>query len=159
MKIKFLTVLSLAAVLFLGACKGASDTDLGKAAGDALKGDTTTSGVTVTVKDGVATITGEVADAAAKTKAAELAKAKGITSVVDNVTVKPKPVAKTDDGLKDKIEKALKDKGFGQLTIDTSTTPATLKGTYPKGKLAEAMQTAQVANGGKPVKNSAIEAK
>ena len=52
MKIKFLTVVSLAVVLFLGACGGKSDAELLTAADKALKDDTTTSGVTVEVKDG-----------------------------------------------------------------------------------------------------------
>ena len=73
----------------------------------------------------------------------------------------PTPVAKTnesaatDPNLKSKIEGALKAKGYSDLTIDTSTTPATLRGTYPKDKLADVMATATEANGGKPVKNEA----
>ena len=63
--------------------------------------------------------------------------------------------AKTDPNLKSKIESALKAKGFTEVTIDTSTTPATLRGTYPKDKLADVMATAMEANGGKPVKNEA----
>ncbi len=63
--------------------------------------------------------------------------------------------AATDPNLKPKIEAALKAKGFTDVTVDTSTTPATLRGTYPKDKIAEVMATAQEANGGKPVKNEA----
>ena len=159
MKIKFLTVVSLMVVLFLGACGGKSDADLQTASDKAIKGDNTTSSVTVAVKDGVATITGEVKDAAAKAKAESLAKVEGVKSVKNDLTVTPPPTAKTDPALKAKIEEALKKKGFDKLEIDTSTTPATMRGTYPKGKLAEAMQTAMVANGGKPVKNEATEAK
>ena len=61
--------------------------------------------------------------------------------------------AKTDANLKSKIEAALKAKGYNDVTIDTSTTPATLRGTYPKDKLAEVMMIATEANGGKPIKN------
>ena len=73
----------------------------------------------------------------------------------------PTPVAKTtesaatDPAAKSKIEAALKAKGFNDVTVDTSTTPATLRGSYPKDKLAEVMQTAMEANGGKPVQNQA----
>jgi hypothetical protein len=73
----------------------------------------------------------------------------------------PTPVTKTnesaatDPNLKTKIENALKAKGYNDLTIDTSTTPATLRGTYPKDKLADVMATATEANGGKPIKNEA----
>lgn len=63
--------------------------------------------------------------------------------------------AKTDTVLQKSIEDALKAKGYNKVTVDTSTTPATLRGTYPKDKLADVMQTAQTANGGKPVQNQA----
>lgn len=65
--------------------------------------------------------------------------------------------AATDPNLKSNIEKALKAKGFNDVTVDTTTTPATLRGTVAKGKLAEVMQTAQAATGGKPVKNEVTE--
>lgn len=76
----------------------------------------------------------------------------------------PTPVVKTsetaavDTVLKTKIEDALKKKGFTTVTVDISTTPATLGGTYPKGKLDEVIATAQEA-AGKPVKNGMTEAK
>ncbi len=75
----------------------------------------------------------------------------------------PSPVMKTgetaatDPNLKSKIEAALKAKGFGDVTVDTTTTPATLRGSYAKGKLDQVIATAQEANGGKPVKNEATE--
>ena len=69
------------------------------------------------------------------------------------------PTAATNPALKSTIETALKGKGFNDITVDTSTTPATLRGSYPKGKVAEVIQTAQVANGGKPVQNQAVEGK
>lgn len=72
-----------------------------------------------------------------------------------NAIVKPTESAKTDPMMDNKIQDALKAKGFTDVTVDTSTTPATLRGTYPKDKLAEVMQVAMEANGGKPVKNEA----
>lgn len=75
----------------------------------------------------------------------------------------PSPVMKTgetaatDPNLKSKIEAALKAKGFGDVTVDTTTTPATLRGSVAKGKLGEMVQVAQEANGGKPVKNDVAE--
>ena len=73
--------------------------------------------------------------------------------------VKTNETAGTDPALKKTIEDALKTKGFTNVTVDVSTTPATLRGTHPKGKLAEVLQTAQVANGGKPVQNGLAEEK
>jgi hypothetical protein len=54
--------------------------------------------------------------------------------------------------LAENIKYALQTKGFADVSVDVSTTPATLRGTVPKGKLAEAILAAQSANGGKPVK-------
>jgi hyperosmotically inducible periplasmic protein len=154
---KFLLVLSIAATLAFSACKGTSDADLQKLAAEKTKD---VAGVTVAVKDGVATLTGEVADAAAKAKAEAAAKVEGVKSVDSKLTVKPTPapiVAATDPNLKGNIEKALQAKGFKDVTVDVTTTPATIRGTAPKGKLAEVMQAAQGANGGKPVKNEVTE--
>ena len=81
------------------------------------------------------------------------------TTATATPVVKTSETAATDSGLKTGIETALKNKGFSGVTVDTSTTPATLRGTYPKGKLDEVIQTAQAANGGKPVKNEMTEAK
>lgn len=75
----------------------------------------------------------------------------------------PTPVTKTteaastDPNLKSKIESALKAKGFSDVTVDVTTTPATLRGSVPKGKMAEAVQVAQEANGAKPVKSELTE--
>lgn len=57
----------------------------------------------------------------------------------------------------EKIRVALLQKGFADVTVDGSTTPVTLRGTVPKGKLAEAIQTAQEAGGGKPIRNEITE--
>lgn len=76
---------------------------------------------------------------------------------------KPTPVpatneaAKTDPNLKPKIEEALKAKGFKEVTVDTSGAKVAIRGTVPKGKLAEVVQVAQEANGGKPVDNQVTE--
>jgi osmotically-inducible protein OsmY len=161
MKIKFLTVLSLAVVLLLGACGGKSDADLKTASETALKGEATTSGVTVDVKDGVATISGEVADEAAKTKAAELAKVDGVKSVTNNVTVKvapPPPAASAEDGpLKTKVEEALKKKkGCETASVEVKDGVATLRGEV--AKMAECVMAANEAKP-KKVENQLTEKK
>ena len=71
--------------------------------------------------------------------------------------IKTNETAATDPAMKSKIEDALKKKGFTDVTVDTATTPMTLRGTVPKGKLAEAMAAAMEANGGKPVSNQLSE--
>lgn len=152
---KILTIVCLAAALTLSACWGKSDADLQKAATDAVKNPA----VTVTVKDGVATLTGQVADEAAKKAAEAAAKVDGIKSVVvTGLTVKPTPPPPTaDNSDKTKIEDALKKAGFTTVTVDVSGTQATIKGTVAKGKLQEAVKVATEANGGKPVKNEVTE--
>ncbi len=110
---KILTILSLAAVLFLGACKGGSNTN------------------------------------------ANMMNKMNVNMSTPTPVMNTNESAATDPNLKSKVEAAMKAKGFSDITVDTSTTPATLRGTYPKDKLAEVMQTAMEANGGKPVKNEA----
>lgn len=58
--------------------------------------------------------------------------------------------------IKRKIETALLKKGLTGMFVDVSTTPMTLRGTYPKDKLAEIMQIAMEENGGLPIKNEMI---
>ena len=78
-----------------------------------------------------------------------------MTMATPTPVMKTTEPAMTDSNMKGKIEAALKAKGFGDVTVDTATTPATIRGSYPKGKLDEVVATAQEANGGKPVKNEA----
>ena len=74
MKIRSIGLLALALVLAVaaGAC-GKNDADIQKAVQDKLTADGVT-GVTASVKDGVATLTGEVADVTVKSKAENSAK-------------------------------------------------------------------------------------
>lgn len=75
-----------------------------------------------------------------------------------NAMTKPTEAAKTDPMMQNKIQDALKAKGFDKVMVDTSTTPATLRGTVAKGKMAEAVQAAQEA-AGKPLTNQITEDK
>ena len=74
----------------------------------------------------------------------------------------PTPVAKTSEtaapSMADvsKIEEALKKAGFADIKVDGTTTPVTLRGTFPKGKKDDVVKVAQEA-AGKPVKNEATE--
>jgi hypothetical protein len=57
---------------------------------------------------------------------------------------------------KTKIEEALKKAGFNDVTVDTSTTPVTIRGSVPKGKLQDVTKAAMEATG-KTVKNEVTE--
>lgn len=143
MRIKFLTVLSIAIALFIGACGGKSDADLAKAVNDKFAADKIT-GVTVAVKDGVATLTGEVADAAAKSKAETAAKGvEGIKSVTNSLTTKPLPVATpaaADPALTGKITEDLKKAGCTGANVSVASGKVTVTGEVGAAKYAECVQ-------------------
>jgi len=149
MKIKFLTVFALAAALMLAAC-GKSDADLQKAATDKLTADSIT-GVTVAVKDGTATLTGEVKDITAKTKAETDVKGiEGIKTVNNQLTLKPLAPAPTpmgpDQMMKGTIEENLKKANVTGVTVEVTNGEVTLTGEIPKADLAKAMQAASSTN-------------
>jgi osmotically-inducible protein OsmY len=127
-------VLSLAFV----AC-GPKDADIKASVDTAIAG---VQGVTVTVAEGVATISGQFADEAAKTSTEALVKGvKGVKSVVDNATVTPPPapvVISPDEMLKNNVTAALKD--FSTLTADVKDGVVTLTGEVKKTDLPKVMQ-------------------
>ncbi|MEO6655182.1 MAG: BON domain-containing protein [Pyrinomonadaceae bacterium] len=155
MKVKVFTVLMLAVALFMSAC-GKSDADLTKAATDKLAADKVT-GVTVAVKDGVATLTGEAADITVKSKAETSVKAvEGIKSVTNNCTVKPPPpppVVSPDAMNEGIINEGLKKKGITGVTVKVANGEVTLSGTVDKAKVVEVMQIASEAKVGKVINN------
>jgi len=152
MKVKLLTILTLAVALFMIGC-GKSDADLTKAVNDKLTGEKIT-GVTVTVKDGVATLTGEVADITVKNKAEAAAKSvEGIKSV-DGAGLKTKPLPTPEPPSPDKmlegtINENLKKKNISGVTVSVKDGEVTLSGTVDKAKVAEVIM---VANEAKPKK-------
>jgi hyperosmotically inducible protein len=159
MKVKFFTILTLAAALFLAACGGKSDADLQKAATDKLAGDKIP-GVNVSVKDGVATLSGEVADITVKNKAnTDVKSVEGIKSVTDNTTLKPLPPPpapvsqangaepeQSDAMMKGIIEQSLKKMAISGVSVSVKDGEATLTGTVPKDRVAEAMKAAMEAD-------------
>jgi hypothetical protein len=84
------------------------------------------------------------------------------TNVNANKVATPTPVVKTSETAAantaeiSKIEEALKKAGFTDVKVDTTTTPATLRGTVAKGKMQDMVKVAQEA-AGKPVKNEVVE--
>lgn len=156
MRVKVFTILALACALFMMAC-GKSDADLQKAATDKLAADKVT-GVTVAVKDGVATLTGEVADVTVKTKASTSVKAvEGIKSVADSTTTKPlpppAPVTSPDKMLEGTIGEAIKKKGIDGVTVSVANGEVTLTGKVDKAKVPEVMMAANEAKPSKVINN------
>jgi hyperosmotically inducible periplasmic protein len=145
MRAKFLTVLMLAIAVMAVAC-GKSDADITKAVTDKLKADGV-AGVTATVKDGVVTLTGEVADVTVKSKAEASAKAvEGVKSVTNSVTTKPLPTATpaaADPALTGKITEDLKKAGCTGATVTVVNGKVTVTGEVPSAKYATCIQTIQ----------------
>jgi hyperosmotically inducible protein len=149
MKIKLISVVALVGVLLLAAC-GKSDSDLQKAASDKLTSDNI-SGVTVAVKDGTATLTGEVKDVTVKTKAeADVKGIDGIKTVNNTLTLIPLAPAPTPNGsdqmMKGTIDENLKKANVTGVTVAVSSGEVTLTGEVAKADLAKAMQAASAVN-------------
>lgn len=145
MKVKLFIVLMLAIAMMASAC-GKSDADLTTAVNDKLKADGVT-GVSATVKDGIATLTGEVADVTVKTKAETSAKAvEGVKSVTNSVTTKPLPTATpaaADPALTGKITEDLKKAGCTGANVTVVSGKVTVTGEVPGAKYATCIQTIQ----------------
>jgi|GEM_PF-5218924 len=145
MKIKFLSVLTLGSLFALASC-ASSDTDLQKAASDKLSADSI-SGVAVAVKDGTATLTGEVRDVATRTKAeADVKNIEGIKTVNNHLSIMPIVAAPTpsdnDKRMEDAITENLKKASISGVTVSVNHGEATLSGQIPKADLAKAMAAA-----------------
>ncbi len=163
MNVKFFTILMLAIALFMSAC-GKSDADLTKAATDKLAADKIT-GITVVVKDGVATLGGEIGDIAIKTKAETSVKTvDGIKSVVSTgVTVKTAatpPPPSPDKMIEGTVNEALKKAGVVGVTATVANGEINLSGEVAtKADLAKAMQAASEAKGNAKKVNNNVTVK
>lgn len=124
--------------LAVAAC-GPKDADIKADAEKAIAG---MQGLSVDVTNGVATISGQAADDAAKASAETAVKGvKGVKSVVDNATVAPPPapvVISADDSLKTNVAAALKD--YPTLTANVKDGVVTLTGEVQKAALPKVMQ-------------------
>ena len=145
MKTKLLTTLFLTAAMLAAAC-GKSDADLTKAATDKLTADKI-SGVSVTVSNGEATLSGEVADITVKNKAEAAVKSvEGIKTIKNNITLKPLPTATpsaNDAALQGKIEENLKKAGCTGASVTVDNGAVTVDGTVPAAKYVECVQVIQ----------------
>jgi len=130
-------VASLISLCIAIAACGPSDADIKADAEKAIAG---VQGATVDVASGVATISGQVANEAAKTTAETAVKGvKGVKSVIDNATVTPPPVViSADDSLKTNVAAALK--AYPTLTADVKDGVVTLTGDVKQTDLPKVMQ-------------------
>lgn len=138
---KIFAILLLLSVVMVS-CKP-KDADIKTAVEKAVAALPDASGVTIEVKDGVATITGQFKDEAAKAAAEAAAKAvKGVKSVVNNGTVTPPPAPVTisaDDALTKGVTDAVKD--FTTVKADVKDGVITLTGEIKKPELPKLMQS------------------
>ncbi len=148
-----LACLAMMMGVLLYACKP-SDAKLQKEVNDKLA--TAAPGVIAEVKGGVATLSGEVMDEAAKTTAEDAAKGvKGIKSVTNNVMVTPPApppppvVINPDDLVRSSVDSSLQAAGITGVTATVANGEVTLTGTIKKADLKKVMQA---ANESKPKK-------
>jgi len=73
-----------------------------------------------------------------------------------NVAMATPAAPAMDSATKTVVEEAMKKKNFNDVTVEATTANITLRGSVPKGKIAEAVQAAQEA-GKKPVVNQLTE--
>ena len=140
--LKFLPALLLLGVL--GSCKP-KDADVKTAIEEKIKSLPNVSGISVDVKDGVATLNGSSADDATKTQIENAIKdIKGVQSVADNITVTPPVVVPTstntpavsisaDDVLTKGVADAVKD--FPGVTAAVKDGVVSLTGSIKKTSL------------------------
>lgn len=133
--VKLLSIFVLAAGLIFTGCKP-KDADVKASVEKALASNPAASGVMVMVTDGVATLSGEVADAAAQASVEATAKGvKGVKSVTNNTTIAaapaPAPVTITpDDPLMGAVRDAVKD--HPTVTATVADGVITVTGTITK---------------------------
>jgi osmotically-inducible protein OsmY len=126
---------------------GVKDADVKTAVETALKANPDLQGIAVSVKDGIATLTGEVKNDAAKAAAeAALKEIKGLKSVTNSLTITPPPPAPVveqptiaaDDPLAKSVVDAIKDNAG--VKADVKDGVITLTGEIKKTDLPKLMQ-------------------
>jgi len=131
--------------LTISSC-GVKDADVKTSVETALKANPDLQGVTVSVTDGIATLTGEVKDEAAKSAAdVALKEIKGLKSVNNSLTVAPppaplveQPAITPDDPLAKSVVDAIKDNAG--VKADVKDGVITLTGEIKKTDLPKLMQ-------------------
>ncbi len=118
------------------------------------------SGVTVHVKDGVASLSGEVANEATRDAAEQAAKIKGIDTVINNITIKPIPsqiIINPDDVLKSAIENDLLKAGYKGINVSASHGEAILTGKVKKADIKDILKVAHQAKPKKLINNLTVK--
>ncbi len=157
---KLLPALILGATLTITGC-GPKDAEVQQKSETSLNTNPETSGVTVTVDKGVATLSGEVANESARSAAEGLVKdVKGVKSVVNNVTVAAPVVTapvevSTDDALTAAVRDATKDHPGVTATVSMGT--VTLTGTVTKDENRTLMMKLNALKPGKIENNLTIK--
>jgi hyperosmotically inducible protein len=133
------TLSAVALALSLAAC-GPKDADVQTAANTAVS---SMPGISVSVVNGVATMTGQFAnDAARSTAEASVKAVNGVKSLVDSGTIAPPPpppvVISPDDSIKMAVASAIKD--YPTVTVDVKDGVVTLNGEVKKADLPKLMQ-------------------
>ena len=147
--VKTAFVVAMALSLSLTSCKP-KDADVKAKIETAMKANPDASGVTVTVADGVATLTGEVKDEATKAALEAAAKTVGAKTVVNSTTVMAPmqmPEIAGDAELASAVKDATKD--FPGVTAAVNAGVITLTGTIEQAKLPTLMM---ILNGLKAAK-------
>jgi hyperosmotically inducible periplasmic protein len=142
---KIVSAILLTASISLVSC-GVKDADIKTAVEAAAKTNTDLAGLTVDVKDGVATITGMCKDDACKANCEKaVAAIKGVKSVVNNCSVAPPPpppapvMTAADEALSKGMSDALKD--LSTVKGEVKDGIITLTGEIKKDAVAKLMQT------------------
>lgn len=149
--ISFLTLLIvMSGGLICAGCNRVSDAEIQKAAENAIANAGIT-GISVVVNGGVATVSGEVPDDAARKRVLMLTQNAGSDSVVDKLTIKPLSPARfeTDPELKKRIEDALKTAGCDGADVSSNEKSIFLVGKVAEEKYAECIRVANRAAGEK----------
>lgn len=142
---KVLAMVAVSATLFFVSCKP-KDADIKVKIEEAIKADPMLTGAMVDVKDGVATITGEMKDDACKALCEKtIGGIKGVKTVVNSCTIAPPPppppasvTTVLDAATMQKVKDGLKDiKG---VTVEFSGENAVLSGEVTKADRMKIMQ-------------------
>jgi hyperosmotically inducible protein len=144
-------LLSLAIIAGLVSCQP-SDEKINESAKMALAGNSALSGVSASVQEGVVTLSGEVETDELKSLAqTTLSEVKGIKTVVNNITVRPKgPTPEelkqmADSALQAKVTEAFTRYKVSGITATVLDSVVTLTGDIKRAELQNAMKAAMEA--------------